>query len=159
MARIYGKAFTLFGAPDGILGTKAATQTSISYTSTHTTVTLDAGDANFSVDFFSPVSPKNPLRQSLPFIYVIVTASGTSGLKQTVQIFSSTDDNWTGGQGNFQLDHQVTGNTSMFNLTNPSEILYAENEDMAAWGSAVLVSTENNASFLTYQSGSKYSVL
>ena len=81
VARVDGKAFTLFGAPDGILGTKAATQTSISYNSTHTTVTLDAGDANFSVDFFSPVSPKNLLCQSLPFSYVIVTASGTSGLK------------------------------------------------------------------------------
>ena len=83
-----------------------------------------------------------------------VTASGTSGLKPAVQIFISIDDNWTGGQGNLQLDHQVSGNTSMFNLTEPSEILYVENEDMAAWGSVVLASTENNASFLTYKSGS-----
>ena len=83
----------------------------------------------------SHLSPqKNLLRQSLPFRYVIVTASGTSGLKPTVHIFSSVDDNWTGGQGNLQLDHQVMGNTSMFNLTDPSEALYAENEDMAAWG-------------------------
>lgn len=75
-------------------------------------------------------------------------------LEANVQIFSSIDDNWTDGQVNLQLDHQVTGNTSMLNLTDPSEMLYAKNEDMAAWGSVILATTENNASSLIYQSSS-----
>ena len=158
LARVDGKTFTLFGAPGGISGTIAASQKSISYTSTHTIAALDAGAATFSIDFFSPVSPKNFLRQLLPFSYVAVSVSGKSGATPHVQIFSAIDDSWTGGQGNLHLALDYSGTTTdstyMFNLSDPSETYYKENNNMAAWGSVVLATSKSDASKLFYQSGS-----
>ncbi len=75
-----------------------------------------------------------------------------------MQIFSAIDDSWTGGQGNLHLALQNTGTTTgatyMFNLSNPSETYYKENNDMAAWGSVVLATSKDDASNLSYQSGS-----
>ena len=99
MARHSRSAAGLEASP----GTTAASQSTISYTSTHTMATLDAGAATFSIDLFSPVSPKNLLRQSLPFNYVTVTVSGKPGATPDVQIFSAIDDSWIGGQRNLQL--------------------------------------------------------
>ena len=144
--------------PGGIPDAAAATQHSISYTSTHTIATLTAGIATFSIDFFSPVSPKNHLRQSLPFSYVTVTVLGTSAATPDVQIFTSIDDSWTGGQGNLKLDYLTQGTTSMFSLTDLTETYYVEKEDMAAWGSVVLATSNGKGSILSYQSGSTSSL-
>ena len=75
-----------------------------------------------------------------------------------MQIFSAIDDSWTGGQGNLQLALENTGTTTgatyMFNLSDPSETNYKENNDMAAWGSVVLATSKDDTSKLSYQSGS-----
>lgn len=158
LAQVDGQTFTLFGAPSGIADITAATQTSIKYTSTHTTVTLSAGAASFLIDFFSPVSPANHLRQSLPFSYVTVNVSGNPGSAPKVQILNAIDDSWSGGQGDLQLNHGVMGSTSMFNLTSSTETLYAEHDSMAAWGSVVLATIQSGTSVVSYQSGDAQTV-
>lgn len=67
MARVDGVAYNLFGLPDPEEDTKQAVVKSAEYTATHSTFVLDAGFASIKLDFFSPVSPSNYLRQSLPF--------------------------------------------------------------------------------------------
>ena len=42
----------------------------------------------------------------------------------------------------------------MFNLSDPSGTYYVENNDMAAWGSVALATNNDDASNLSYQSGS-----
>ena len=42
----------------------------------------------------------------------------------------------------------------MFNLSDPSETYYKENNDMAAWGSVVLATSMDDTSNLSYRSGS-----
>ena len=75
-----------------------------------------------------------------------------------MQIFSAIDDSWTSGQRNLRLALENTGTTTgatyMFNLSDPSEIYYKENNDMAAWGSVVLATSKGDTSKLSYQSGS-----
>lgn len=68
MARIDGKAYSLMGvaAAEGD-GITPAVVRSAEYTATHSVFTLSAGGLAFTLDFFSPVSPWNYLRQSLPF--------------------------------------------------------------------------------------------
>lgn len=68
-------------------------------------------------------------------------------------MFNAIDDSWTGGQGNIQAVHQVTGTTSLFNLSSPTQTLYAEKEGMAAWGSVVLATSHSGSSTVSYQSG------
>lgn len=67
MARIDGEMYSLMNgknAGDDIL---PAVVSSAEYTSTHSIFTLSAGPVTVTLDFFSPVSPFNHLRQSLPF--------------------------------------------------------------------------------------------
>lgn len=67
IARVDGTTYNLFGITEKVRGTSNAPVVSASYTSTHSTFTLAAGTATFKLDFFTPVSPSNYIRQSLPF--------------------------------------------------------------------------------------------
>ena len=89
MARVDGKAYSLFGVAGPHDGAKSGTVTKAFYTSTHSTFTVTAGSREFTLDFFSPVSPKNYLRQSLPFSYLTVTLS--AGDSSSVQIYSDIE--------------------------------------------------------------------
>jgi hypothetical protein len=70
IGRVNGKTYNLLGIPDPENGTLQATVLSAEYTSTHSIFILNAASTNFTLDFFSPVSPDNYLRQSLPFSIV-----------------------------------------------------------------------------------------
>lgn len=131
---------------------QAATQTGIKFTATHTIVTLSAGDAaTVTVDFFSPVSPDNYIRQSFPYSYVTVNVTGSS--THDIQIFSGVDDTWSGFSGALKASVQKgdDGESVYFNISDPSQTLYAENDQMAAWGSIVFGSKPTAASKLTWQ--------
>lgn len=147
--QIDGSTFTLFGAPDNVANTTAAKQKSIGYTATHTTAILGAGGADITVDFFSPVSPNNHLRQSLPFNYVTISVSGGSD----VSILTAIDDSWYGQPGNLVSQHQTKGTTSVITLTDPNAVDYKQFHDMAAWGSIVLATSQAGSSSVSYQSG------
>lgn len=149
LAQVDGTTFTLFGAPNGIGYTTAATQKSIGYTATHTIAEFDAGAASILVDFFSPVSPNNHLRQSYPFSYVTITVSGSSD----VQVLSAIDDSWYGQPGNLVSQHRTTGATSVISLIDPNAAVYKEVHQMAAWGSVVLATSQAGSSSVSYQSG------
>lgn len=74
MARVDGVAYNLFGFPDPEEGTQQAVVKNAQYTATHTIFVLEAGLVEIKLDFLSPVSPSNYLRQSLPFskrIYLV----------------------------------------------------------------------------------------
>jgi len=67
LARVDGAAYNIMGAPRPGNGTVSAVIQRAEFTATHTYFTIKAGAAVFTLDFFSPVSPSNYLRQSLPF--------------------------------------------------------------------------------------------
>jgi hypothetical protein len=75
MARVDGVTYNVFGVPKGVKGTKSAVVLGASYTSTHSIFTLNAGSAHLKLDFFSPVSPSNYLRQSLPFSEFLICST------------------------------------------------------------------------------------
>src|SRR4051812_17453658 len=97
IARVDGTAYSLFGVPNPGSGIVAATTLTAQYTSTHSTFTLSAGSVTFTLDFLSPITPDDYVRQSLPFSYFTVTASGSG---KSVQIYSDIDNTWTGQSGN-----------------------------------------------------------
>lgn len=68
MARVDGRAYSLMGAkkPEEN-GIAPAVVRTAEYTATHSVFMLEAGGVGFTLDFFSPVSPWDYLRQSLPF--------------------------------------------------------------------------------------------
>lgn len=108
-----------------------------SFTSTHTIFTLTAGDATITLDFFSPVSPNNYRRQSMPFSFLTVTASGNDGATPSVQIYSDIDDSWTGQSASTTFTQNTAGDTTVYRIRNNNQVTYGELNEMAQWGYAV----------------------
>jgi hypothetical protein len=67
MVRVDGQAYSLMSIPSPGDKIQPAVVRSAEYTATHSIFKLDAGPVGFTLDFFSPISPSNYLRQSLPF--------------------------------------------------------------------------------------------
>lgn len=67
IARVDNVTYSLMGVPKPANGTLAATVLKGEFTSKHTYFILRAGETNLTLDFLSPVSASNYLRQSLPF--------------------------------------------------------------------------------------------
>lgn len=68
IVRVDGQAYSLMGVPDlESSGIHPATVRRAEFTATHTLFDLTAGPVSLTLDFFSPVSPSNYVRQSLPF--------------------------------------------------------------------------------------------
>ncbi|KAI7235853.1 DUF1793-domain-containing protein [Hortaea werneckii] len=145
LARINGKTYSLFGNPEDVGNTTAATTESVSFTSSHTFVNLTAGAASVTLDFFSPVLPKKQdyVRQSLPYSYLTVAAVPSGDEEIDVQIFSAIDHTWTAQNGAASLNLSSFGSAEYFQFYNPSQIPYTEVDDMATYGS-VLFGTISN---------------
>ncbi|KAL8717731.1 MAG: hypothetical protein Q9225_005057 [Loekoesia sp. 1 TL-2023] len=157
MARVDGQTFSLLGVPSPPSGVQAATIFSAQYTSTHTFFSLLAGNVSIKLDFLSPVSPSNYLRQSLPFSYLTVTAANADG--DDVQVYVDLDETWTGQSGNTAANSSTSGQTSVFQLSVNGAATYAQNAmDQALWGEVVFASRPSNSSTLTVQSGDAASV-
>ncbi|KAJ5670797.1 uncharacterized protein N7477_006160 [Penicillium maclennaniae] len=118
IARVDGTSYNLFGVANPLGGTTAATVTEATYTSTHSTFLVTAGSRRFTLDFFSPVSPKNYLRQSLPFSYLTVTLA--AGNSSSVQIYSDIDSTWTGQTSDSTWSHTTSGAASVFQIVGTS---------------------------------------
>lgn len=141
LARVNGRAYNVFGVPQGISGYTVAQTASITWTSSHTVIKMTAGFATITLDFFSPVLPgaNDYLRQSLPYSYLTVSATSTKNDK--VQILSAIDETWTAQNGAANLNYTTNGNTGLFWFHNPNEIPFTENSDMATYGSVIFATT------------------
>lgn len=74
IVRVDGQAYSLMGVPesdDKLI--RPAKVRRAEYTATHTVFDLVAGPVAVTLDFLSPVSPSNYLRQSLPFSRLFIT--------------------------------------------------------------------------------------
>lgn len=87
-----GSIYNLFGIAAPENGTQSGSVVSASYTASHTSFVVNAGDAQFLLDFFSPVEPKDYVRQSLPFSYLTVGVLGVAnGNPASIQLYSDID--------------------------------------------------------------------
>ena len=134
-------------------GVQQASVVSAEYTATHTIFTLTVGSATIRLDFLSPVSPHNYLRQSLPYSYLTVIASSPSSA--SVQVYLDIDETWTGQRGGNTRHHLYNTNaTQIWQLTVAGAATYAQNrQEQALWGRVTLASDPSGTSMLTSSSG------
>ncbi|GFF24109.1 uncharacterized protein C16H5.12c [Aspergillus lentulus] len=151
MVRVDGQTYSLMGVKEPGEGVQPAVVHTAEYTATHSVFTASAGTVMVTLDFFSPVSPSNYLRQSLPFSYLTVSVSGTSA--NSVQVFSSIDGRWTGVSEGAVCEFDDAGSTAMFSLKVEDATLYAESSDMATWGETIFASRPTASSMLSFASG------
>lgn len=90
LARIDGATYNLFGVETPESNTLSCTVISTEYTATRTIFVVDVGDAQFRLEFLSPVNPKDYLRQSLPFSYLNVSVIGVLNGKPTAYRYIAT---------------------------------------------------------------------
>ena len=149
IARVDGKAYSLFGVPNPGDNVQSGSLVDAEYTSTHTTFTVSAGSANFVLDFLSPVSPTDIVRQSLPFSYLTISASASGESFPSIQIYSDIDVSWNG-----QLKEPISASfgfattmadTQVFTLTADGQPEYSELDQMAQWGTAVYCTRPNQS--------------
>ncbi|KAK1059515.1 hypothetical protein LTR74_012552 [Friedmanniomyces endolithicus] len=146
-ARVDGRPYSLFGVPSPGPGVQAGALQRAEYTSTRTTCTVTAGAATFVLDFLSPISSLNYVRQSAPFSYLTVAASSINETR--IQIYSDIDKTWA---GQFDEDVQVgwgytvtDDSTSTFTLTPGGTATYSEYKNTAQWGTSVYCARPNNS--------------
>ena len=167
LARVNGDIYSLFGVTSQVVGSNAAYVVSAEYTATHTLFVLDAGSARFTLDFFSPVSPNNYIRQSLPFSYLTISVHISNSSSHRVQVYCDIDETWTGQSGSTVSNFTSSAGTSIFQLSVTGAYKYSVtgsnslndyNHDMALWGKVVFASASSNSSIMTSQSGSPHVV-
>lgn len=147
IARVDGSTFSLFGVPRPSDRISAGTLTSADFTATHSTITLTANEVEFVLDFFSPVSPRNYTRQSMPYSYLTVSAKSLNSKTPTVQVYSDMDNSWLGQFGEkIQLDYTFSSSErgTQVQAFNPGGTYkFSEEGDMALWGTTVYCTREN----------------
>ncbi|KAJ5599055.1 hypothetical protein N7450_000122 [Penicillium hetheringtonii] len=158
IVRVDGQAYSLMGVPDldedQIL---PATVHRAEFTSTHSIFDLTAGSVRFTLDFFSPVTPSNYLRQSLPFSYLNVQVFGSYG--SDIQVYSDIDGRWTGREDRSVLDYEIHDDGfAIHSLSVEDAAKYTEASDMALWGKAILASRPTESSSLSALTGDPKSV-
>ncbi|KAL4980869.1 hypothetical protein BDW66DRAFT_699 [Aspergillus desertorum] len=151
MARIDNRTYSLMGITNPGNKIHPAVVRAAEYTATHSVFKLAAGSVRFTLDFFSPISPSNYLRQSLPFSYLTVTIS--DGHASNVQVYTSIDARWTGEEQNTVRSFHRDGTTVAYSLNVKDAIPYTENSDMATWGEVLLSSRQVPHSELSFSSG------
>ncbi|KAJ5739058.1 hypothetical protein N7533_011842 [Penicillium manginii] len=159
IVRVDGQAYSVMGVPDldedEIL---PATVRRAEFTSTHSIFDLTAGSVRLTLDFFSPVTPSNYLRQSLPFSYLTVKVSG-SYFGNNIQVYSDIDGRWTGREDRSVLDYEEHDDGLLIHsLSVEDAAKYAEASDMALWGKAILASRPSESSSLSSLTGDPKSV-
>ncbi|KAL4917524.1 hypothetical protein BDW62DRAFT_211209 [Aspergillus aurantiobrunneus] len=159
MARVDNQTYSLMSITNPGDKIRPATVRTAEYTATHSVFTLAAGSVSFTLDFFSPISPSNYLRQSLPFKliyapgYLTVTVSGADA--HSIQIYTSIDGRWAGKPQKTVREFHRDGSTLAYALNVKGAVPYTEQSDMATWGEAILSSRQTSQSKLSFTSGKR----
>lgn len=172
LVRVEGQTYSLMGVPDtDDSNIFPAEVRRAEFTATHSLFDLRAGGIAIKLDFFSPVSPSNYLRQSLPFSktplksmrkriltrfflgYLTVTLTECWG--EEVQIYSDIDGRWTGSKNQSVHELKQHGDLTFHALSVKDADAYTEKDDMALWGKAVIASRPNDLSTVSALAGDR----
>ncbi|KAF7950556.1 hypothetical protein EAE96_007838 [Botrytis aclada] len=156
IARVDNATWNIFGVASPGAGTRYGTTTSAKYTSTHSIFNVTAGNVTFGLDFFSPVSTGNYLRQSLPFSYLTISAETTT--TTDIQIYSDISGTWTGQTVSSSWTFTKQNTTSAFSIKANNRATYSEASDQALWGEAIYSSQPSSTSTISSESGDRTDV-
>ncbi|MFS4092231.1 glutaminase domain-containing protein [Streptomyces sp. AF1A] len=159
--RVDGTNFLFLGAPnvpDHPLS-RGAVQRSLTLTATRSRFVFEAGGAQLTLTFLSPVEPGDLRRQSMPLSYVIADVRSSDGGAHDVSLYLDISGEWASGDSGTKIrwsQQQLSGSggttaTSLsFAADNPGVL--EENGDMASWGTVVWSATDRPG--LSWQIGS-----
>ncbi|KAI1773146.1 DUF1793-domain-containing protein [Hypoxylon cercidicola] len=141
----------------------------VKFDSQFSNFTFLAGPVIITASFFSPVTPKDICRSSIPLSYLTTTVQSSDGQPHHVQFYSDVNAQWIGLGSEYDVIKEFTGPLSngTGNVTDsprswilrpryPS--LYAEAAQIPRWGNFSYTTSPWGAEGFTFQSGSATSV-
>ena len=173
-----GKAYEYLGigsrALQGAPNIVSATPQTVSYDSQYSNFTFLAGPVKVTASFFSPVTPKDICRTSIPLSYLTTTAETTDGRKHSIQFYSDINAAWISRDGgktiiwDLHRDPQAGKGAGAGNVSTSAGVLHSwimriadgrtltENGDFPEWGNFTYSTSPMGAQNFTFQNG--YSV-
>ncbi|KAL1301617.1 hypothetical protein AAFC00_005845 [Neodothiora populina] len=150
LARIDGHTYSLLGAKTKKSNFRSATLINANYTSTHSIFEVRAATETFTLDFFSPVSFDDYVRQSLPFSCLTISAIGKA---ESLQLYTGIGEDWTGQPKAAECSHYQFGNTSIHDISANGATFQESDDEMALWGRVVYAAEQRTAGMLSFGSG------
>jgi hypothetical protein len=163
--QVDGTSYLFLGAPSvpGHPLSRGAVQRSLTLTATRSQFVFEAGGAELTLTFLSPVEPGDLRRQSMPLSYVVADVRSADGQAHDVALYFDISGEWASGDSGTKIrwsQDQLSGSggssATSLSFTPDSPGVLKENGDMAAWGTVVWSAT--NRSGLTWQIGADTAV-
>ncbi|KAI0179822.1 DUF1793-domain-containing protein [Hypoxylon sp. FL1284] len=134
--------------------------------------TFLAGPVVITASFFSPVTPKDICRSSIPLSYLTTAVQSSDGNPHHVQFYSDVNAQWIGLGSEYDIIKEYyigTGSNGTRNSTDSarswilrpkaeSESLFGESSQVPRWGNFSYTTSPKGAQRFSYQSGSATSV-
>ena len=94
---------------------KPAVPKTVSYDSSYSNFTLQAGPVLITASFLSPVIPKDICRTSIPLTYMSVSAEATDGAAHDIQFYADINGAWNSYESNATLKWDLYQGSAMIN--------------------------------------------
>lgn len=150
---------------------KSAVPKSVSYDSQYSNFTFEAGSVEITASFFSPVTPKDICRTSIPLSYLTTSIKSLDGEAHHVRFYSDINGAWISYESDktllWQLYKSGTGVTQSINgtgnATDSASTLYSwiyqletpytfgEERDFPQWGNFSYSSSPMGAKNFSFQ--------
>ncbi|KAM0751572.1 glutaminase GtaA [Meredithblackwellia eburnea MCA 4105] len=159
--QVDGSSFVFLGDPHiDSNGSKppVATQTSFHYTASTSVFSFKAAQVHFNATFFSPVTPHDLKRMSLPLSYLSIDVDPRDLKKHNVSVYTDISAEWASGDSNAQVqwEYGVESAMGIYEVQRKDQLRFAEVGEQAEWGSAVYATDMGPG--VTTASGENYKV-
>ncbi|KAI1505194.1 hypothetical protein F5X99DRAFT_431333 [Biscogniauxia marginata] len=141
----------------------------VKFDSQFSNFTFTAGPVRVTASFFSPVTPKDVCRSSIPLSYLTTSVQSNNGQPHHIHFYSDINSGWLGINNDAQiywdLYKGVIPVNSTGNSTNPNEEIFTwiqerkgsytfgEASDFPQWGNLSYTTSPLGAANFSYQSG------
>lgn len=153
---------------------KSAVPKTVSYDSQYSNFTFEAGPVEILASFFSPVTPKDICRTSIPLSYFTASVQSLDGRAHSVRFYSDINGAWISYESNQTLSWDLYKSGQGFvtesingtgNATNSADTLYSwiykleqaytfgEEYDFPQWGNFTYSSSPMGAKNFSFESG------
>ncbi|KAI1082170.1 DUF1793-domain-containing protein [Whalleya microplaca] len=146
----------------------------VKFDSQYSNFTFLAGPVTITASFFSPVTPRDVCRSSIPLSYLTTSVRSNDGQPHHIQFYSDVDIAWIGPDNEFDVVNDIykggspidgTGNVTdspaeLFSwiLQKGKPYLFGESSDFPQWGNFSYTTSPMGAASFTYQKGPATSV-
>lgn len=153
---------------------KGAEPQTVSYDSQHSNFTFTAGPVEITASFFSPVTPKDLCRTSVPLSYLSTSVQSTDGEPHSVVFYSDINAAWIDAHWDWEVSWDLfrgaaPANKSRNATETPDDVYswiyqrrqqttFGEQKDFPQWGNVSYSSSPMGAANFMFQSGLATSV-